>query len=115
MKTRGLPKLFYNPEEAPKKIQFFKDGTVITLSEDNYFQCPEAPSLPAHLDSLFKVIEDFDDIIVVLTAHNEAYYWSKGEHEDERTSVVGEISLKAFRNGGGYLKDNHISIKRDRT
>ena len=98
-------RLYYNPIELPSSIKFVKDNKVWEITEDNCFESKEINNPPLYLDQLFKEKEQYDNIIVELCSHNEAYYWSKKNGEDVLVPVSGEISLYDFSDGGGYLKD----------
>ena len=100
-----MKKLYYNPIEMPLSIKLIsKTGEVREISEQ------KDPTELIPLDYLFDSIEDYKDILVKLTSHNEAYYPKHNGKGYERVPVKGEISLKEYVNGGGYLEDSHLYV-----
>ena len=67
---------------------------------------PNVVGGPVSMEELFKLAatDSFDKVEVKLTAHNQAYY-RDSKNPLEQVPVEGWISLKDYKNGGGYLKD----------
>ncbi len=103
-------KLYYNPIELPTRIKFVKGDQIIEISEEDCFRSTEIENPPVYLDQLFAAVKQYDNIIIELTSHNEAYFWKKEKGEDVRVPVRGEINLSEFSNGGGYLRDRKLIL-----
>ena len=96
-----MKNLFYNPSEMPTEAILISK----ILGIDKHYQCSTGDG-PVHMDELFKLAatETFDEVKVLLTQHNEAYY-RKTKTSAQKFEINGWISLKEYRNGGGYLND----------
>lgn len=75
------------------------------LGIDKHYQCDVGDG-PVDMEELFKLAatETFDEVKVLLTPHNEAYY-RKTKTSVQKVEINGWVSLKEYRNGGGYLND----------
>ena len=95
--------LFYNPIESATKVRIKSKCFGIDIEYSSY----EAMDKPVYIDQLFQLsqLEWFDDVQVYLSAHESAYYKNK-KSDSKRTKITGWISLKEYKNGGGYLKDS---------
>lgn len=102
-----MKKLFYNPSEVPVEIKLESRLLGVKKQYEGY-----SGGGPIWLDELFKLAatDSFDVVEVKLTPHNQAYY-RDSKNPLERVEVDGWISLKDYKNGGGYLKDRTITIK----
>ena len=104
--------LFYNPFEHPNKVRIVSSVFSIDV-------CYEAPydgvKLNTSFDTLFNIAkcQVFDNVEVYLTPQNEAYT-RKNKKDLERVPVIGWVSLKEVRDGGGYNEDilRHYSSSR---
>lgn len=99
-----MKRLYYNPLEIPNRIVLIKGDTRIELSNQNDYTDDRLTESICYLKDLFKVLDDYDDVLVSLTSHNQAYYWKN----NETVTVAGEVSLKEFSNGGGYMNDKKM-------
>ena len=70
-----MKRLYYNPFEIPNRIVLIKGDTRIELSKQNYYSDDRLQESICYLKDLFKVLDDYDDILVSLTSHNQAYYF----------------------------------------
>lgn len=102
-----MKKLFYNPSELPVAVRI--ESSLLGVHKE--YECHTGEG-PVWLDELFKLAatDSFDKVEVKLTPHNQAYY-RDSKNSLEQVPVDGWISLKNFKNGGGYLKDRTITIK----
>jgi len=96
-----MKKLFYNPIEHPVAVKLESE----VLGVNKQYE-PNASEGPGSMDELFKLAatDSFDKVEVKLTVHNQAYYRDT-KYPLEQVPVDGWISLKDYKNGGGYLKD----------
>ncbi len=100
--------LFYNPIEYPSKVHLRSEK----LGIDKVYAPWEAGAEdPCSIDSLIKLAnntDDYDDVSIYVTRHNQAYF---KRHKNMRKpdciayEASGWISLKGVKNGGGYLDD----------
>lgn len=102
-----MKKLFYNPIEHPEAVKLESE----VLGVNKQYE-PNAGEGPVSMDELFKLAatDSFDNVEVKLTAHNQAYY-RDSKNPLEQVPVEGWVSLKDYKNGGGYMKDRTITIK----
>ncbi len=102
-----MKKLFYNPSEVPVEVKLESK----LLGVKKQYECLSGGG-PIWMEELFKLAatDSFDVVEVHLTPHNQAYY-RDSKNPFEQVEVDGWISLKDYKNGGGYLKDRTISIK----
>lgn len=102
-----MKKLFYNPIEHPVAVKL--ESTVLGVKKQYE---PNAGGGPVGMEELFKLAatDSFEIVEVKLTQHNQAYY-RDSKNPLEQVPVDGWISLKDYKNGGGYLKDRTITIK----
>jgi len=102
-----MKKLFYNPIEHPIAVKL--ESKVLGVNKQYE---PNAGEGPGSMDELFKfaATDSFDKVEVKLTAHNQAYY-RDSKNPLEQIPVEGWISLKDYKNGGGYMKDRTITFK----
>lgn len=93
--------LFYNPLEIPIEVRLVSK----ILGVDKQYQCSTGDG-PVYLDELFRLAatETFDEVNVLLSQHNEAYY-RKTKTSAQKIEIDGWVSLKEYKNGGGYLND----------
>lgn len=93
--------LFYNPSEIPTEVILISK----ILGVDRQYTCSNGGG-PVYMEELFKLAATatFDEVKVLLTAHNEAYY-RLTKSAAKKVEINGWISLKEFKNGGGYLND----------
>ncbi len=93
--------LFYNPIELPSEVHLISK----VLGVDKKYRSEDGNG-PVHMDELFRLAatDTFDDVKVLLTAHNEAYY-RRTKKSAQKEVVDGWVSLKEYKNGGGYLDD----------
>ena len=93
--------LYYNPIEMPAEVCL--ESKILGIKKQ--YHC-SAPSGPVDMDELFRLAstDTFDTVDVLLTSHNEAYY-RKTKKSIQQEVVDGWVSLKEYKNGGGYLKD----------
>ena len=93
--------LYYNPIEMPAEVCL--ESKILGIKKQ--YHC-SAPSGPVDMDELFRLAstDTFDKVDVLLTSHNEAYY-RKTKKSAQKEVVDGWVSLKEYKNGGGYLKD----------
>ncbi len=98
--------LYYNPLELPKEIQL----TSKILGIDKTYRSEDGNG-PVYMEELFRLAaaDSFDDVKVLLTANNEAYY-RKTKKSTQKVAVDGWVSLKEYRNGGGYHNDKVSSL-----
>ena len=96
-----MKKLFYNPIEHPVAIKL--ESKILGVNKQYE---PNVVGGPVSMEELFKLAatDSFDKGEVKLTAHNQAYY-RDSKNPLEQVPVEGWISLKDYKNGGGYLKD----------
>lgn len=96
-----MKKLFYNPIEHPVAIKL--ESKILGVNKQYE---PNVVGGPVSMEELFKLAatDSFDKVEVKLTAHNQAYY-RDSKNPLEQVPVEGWISLKDYKNGGGYLKD----------
>lgn len=96
-----MKKLFYNPAEVPVEVIL---GSM-ALGFKKQYVCLSGGG-PMFMEELFKLAatDTFDTVQVFLTPHNQAYYRDT-KYPLEQVPVDGWISLKDYKNGGGYLKD----------
>ena len=101
-----MKKLFYNPIEHPVAIKL--ESKILGVNKQYE---PNVVGGPVSMEELFKLAatDSFDKVEVKLTAHNQAYY-RDSKNPLEQVPVEGWISLKGYKNGGGYLKDRTISF-----
>lgn len=101
-----MKKLFYNPIEHPVAVKLV--SKVLGVNKQYELQTCEGP---IGMEELFKLAatDSFDNVEVKLTPHNQAYY-RDSKNPFEQVPVEGWISLKDYKNGGGYLKDRTIKI-----
>lgn len=101
-----MKKLFYNPKEHPVVVKL--ESRVLGVNKQYE---PNAGEGPSSMDELFKLAstDSFDKVEVKLTPHNQAYYRDT-KNPLEQVPVDGWISLKDYKNGGGYMKDRTITI-----
>ncbi len=101
-----MKKLFYNPIEHPVVVKL--ESRVLGVNKQYE---PNAGEGPSSMDELFKLAstDSFDKVEVKLTPHNQAYYRDT-KNPLEQVPVDGWISLKDYKNGGGYMKDRTITI-----
>ena len=94
--------LLYNPYEPVSKIHIRSKCFGIDLEYGGH----EAGEKPVFVDKLFELakLDCFDDVRVYFSEHNEAFYKNK-KTDLYRTSITGWVSLKEYKNGGGYLDD----------
>lgn len=102
-----MKKLFYNPIEHPVAVRL--ESKVLGVNKQYEAYTCEGP---IGMEELFKLAatDSFDKVEVKLTAHNQAYY-RDSKNPLEQVPIDGWISLKDYKNGGGYLKDRTITIK----
>ena len=93
--------LYYNHIEMPAEVRL--ESKVLGVKKQ--YQC-DAPSGPVDMDELFRLAstDTFGTVDVLLTSHNEAYY-RKTKESAQKEVVDGWVSLKEYKNGGGYLND----------
>lgn len=93
--------LYYNPSEMPTEVILI--SKILGIEKQYLSNTGEGP---VNMDELFRLAatETFDDVKVLLTSHNEAYY-RKTKTSAQKIDTCGWISLKEFKNGGGYLSD----------
>ena len=96
-----MKKLFYNPIEHPVAVKL--ESKILGVNKQYE---PNVVGGPVSMEELFKLAatDSFDKVEVKLTAHNQAYY-RDSKNPLEQVPVEGWISLKDYKNGGGYLKD----------
>ena len=96
-----MKKLFYNPIEHPVAVKL--ESKILGVNKQYE---PNVGGGPVSMEELFKLAatDSFDKVEVELTTHNQAYY-RDSKNPLEQVSVEGWISLKDYKNGGGYLKD----------
>ena len=96
-----MKKLFYNSIEHPVAIKL--ESKILGVNKQYE---PNVVGGPVSMEELFKLAatDSFDKVEVKLTAHNQAYY-RDSKNPLEQVPVEGWISLKDYKNGGGYLKD----------
>lgn len=94
--------LYYNPFEVPQRVKIQSKCFGIDVEYAPW----EAGEKPVGFRSLFELaaLECFDDVQIYLTPHEQAY-WKSKKNDSVGTSITGWISLKKYRNGGGYLED----------
>lgn len=102
-----MKKIFYNPIEHPVAIKL--ESKVLGVNKQYEPYTGEGSIV---MEELFKLAatDSFDIVEVKLTPHNQAYY-RDSKNPLEQVPVEGWISLKDYKNGGGYLKDRTITIK----
>lgn len=102
-----MKKLFYNPIEHPVAVKL--ESKVLGVNKQYESNAGEGPG---SMDELFKLAatDSFDNVEVYLTPHNQAYY-RDSKNPLEQVPVEGWISLKDYKNGGGYMKDRTITFK----
>lgn len=96
--------LYYNPYELPTKIKICSS----CFNLDTEYFSDEIDGKPIYFDELFKIaaLDFFDDVQVLLTSHNGAYI-KDSKKALVGTTISGWISLKEYRNGGGWLSDKY--------
>ena len=96
-----MKKLFYNPIEHPVAIKL--ESKILGVNKQYE---PNVVGGPVSMEELFKLAatDSFDKVEVNLTPHNQSYY-RDSKNPLEQVPVEGWISLKDYKNGGGYLKD----------
>ncbi len=96
-----MKKLFYNPIEHPVAVKL--ESKILGVNKQYESNVVGGP---VSMEELFKLAatDSFDKVEVKLTAHNQAYY-RDSKNPLEQVPVEGWISLKDYKNGGGYLKD----------
>lgn len=102
-----MKKLFYNPQEHPVAVKI--ESKLLGVNKEYESHTGDGPVC---MDELFKLAatDSFEKVEVQLTSHNQAYY-RDSKNPLEQVEVDGWISLKEYKNGGGYLKDRTITIK----
>lgn len=101
-----MKKLFYNPSELPVAARL--ESSLLGVHKE--YECYNGEG-PVWMDELFRLAATttFDKVEVKLTAHNQAYY-RDSKNPLEQVPVEGWVSLKDYKDGGGYLKDRKITI-----
>ena len=102
-----MNKLFYNPTEIPEAVRLESK----LLGVNKQYECFSGQG-PVWMSELFKLAatDSFDKVEVLLTAHNQAYYRNR-KNPAEKTTVVGWVSLKDYKDSGGYLNDRYHKVK----
>lgn len=100
--------LYYNPIEPAAKIKILSKCFGIDVE----YSAHDASDKPVYLDDLFGLAASdcFDDVQVYLTSH-EGAYWKSKKKDFVGTRITGWLSLKEYKNGGGYLKDLCVELK----
>ena len=95
-----MKKIYYNPAELPVAVRL--QSSLLGVNKE--YECHTGEG-PVWMDELFKLAATttFDKVEVKLSAHNEAYYRDKTTLQ--KVQLEGWISLKDYKNGGGYLND----------
>ena len=95
--------LYYNPIEFPAKIRIKSQRLGIDVE---YTPRNANNDQPVSFRSLFEhaAMDDIDDVQVYLTPHEQAY-WKNEKNDSVGTRITGWISLKEYKNGGGYRED----------
>ena len=95
--------LYYNPIEIPSGVRISSKSLSINMEYD---PCDGNDHPAFYIDDLFLMAKCncFDDIQVLLTSHNDSYY-KNGKNSNNRYPVTGWISLKEYKNGGGWRND----------
>lgn len=80
------------------------------LGVSKEYQCHTGEG-PVWMDELFKLAatNSFEKVEVLLSSNNQAYY-RNSKNPFEKIPVDGWISLKDYKNGGGYANDKSITI-----
>lgn len=101
-----MKKLFYNPMELPEAVLL--ESKILGVSKK--YECHTGEG-PVWMKELFKLAatDSFEKVEVLLSDHNQAYY-RNSKNPFEQVSVVGWISLKDYKNGGGYTNDRSILL-----
>lgn len=106
MRGHVMKRLYYNPLEPAAKIRiksrcFEIDTEYEPCNSDSYDK-------PAFIHDLFKLaaLDCFDDVQVYLTSHEQAY-WKSKKAAFVGTRITGWVSLKEYKDGGGYLEDQY--------
>ncbi len=101
-----MKKLYYNPIEVPVEIRL--ESRILGVKKQ--YPCHTGEG-PVFLEELFKLAatDSFETVEVKLTPHNQAYYRDT-RNPLEAVAVDGWISLKEYKNAGGYLKDKLYGI-----
>ncbi len=96
-----MKKLYYNPIEVPVEIRI--ESQILGVKKQ--YPCHTGEG-PVFLEELFKLAatDSFETVEVKLTPHNQAYYRDT-KNPLKAVAVDGWISLKEYKNAGGYLKD----------
>lgn len=96
-----MKKLYYNPIEAAEEVRL--ESRILGVKKQ--YPCHTGEG-PIFLEELFKLAatDCFETVDVRLTPHNQAYYRDT-KNPLEVVPVDGWISLKEYKNAGGYLKD----------
>lgn len=95
--------LFYNPIEIPSKIKI--KSTVLGI-DATYEEPYSNVDIDIGISNLIKLATDprYEEVSVYLTSHNQAY--TRTDKKDpQKQDVVGWLSLKGIKDGGGYLGD----------
>lgn len=99
-----MKKLFYNPIEVPEEIHIVSKCFGVDVKYTPF----DSTGQPVHLDELFELakLNCFDEVKVYFSKHNQAYIRKTGENTKEE--VLGWVSLKRLKNGGGYFTDKPL-------
>lgn len=97
--------LFYNPMELPSKIHIVSKVFGIDIIYEEPYNNVD---FSIAFDELFNMAQCdcFDQVEVYITSHVQAYL-RPNKNSHEKTDVIGWISLKGIKNGGGYLQDKN--------
>lgn len=96
-----MKKLFYNPIEVPGEIHIVSKCFGVDIKYTPF----DSNGQPVQLGELFELakIKCFEEVKVYFSKHNQAYIRQTGRNTKEE--VVGWVSLKGMKNGGGYFDD----------
>jgi hypothetical protein len=100
--------LYYNPIEPAEKIRIKSRCFEIDTEYEPW--ASDLCDKPVYIDELFKLaaLDCFENVQVYLTTHCGAY-WKNKKAAFVGTRITGWVSLKEYKNGGGYLEDQYIS------
>ena len=103
--------LYYNPIELPEKVRLVSN----TFGIEQEYEVGPANGFPVYMSELFALAQtqSFDEVQVYLTPHNGAYC-KKRKKDFIGTRLSGWISLKDYKDAGGYIEDIYLVELKDK-